>query len=154
MNADQAAAAPRGGGRVVVVGVDDSDAAWRAVAYAVGLARRQDALLALVHVLPAHPAAMFAGLAWMLAADDVTAAEQLRNRVALGLAATLGLPAPRWEFHILQAADVAGGLAATADELHADTVVIGTSHSLHHRLFGSPSTRLLRARRWPVIVVP
>lgn len=148
------AAAGRGGGRVVVVGVEDSDTAWRAVAYAVGLARRQEALLALVHVLPTHPAAMFAGVSWILAADDLTAAEQLRHRVAIGLTATLGLPAPRWEFHILQAADVAGGLAATADELRADTVVIGTSRSLRHRIFGAPAHRLVRARRWPVIVVP
>jgi nucleotide-binding universal stress UspA family protein len=153
VNADRAAA-HRGGGRVVVVGVEDSDTAWRAVAYAVGLARRQDALQAFVHVLPAHPAAMFAGVSWMLAADDLTAAEQLRNRVAIGLAVTLGLPAPRWEFHIMRAADVAGGLATTADELRADTVVIGTSRSVRHRFFGSPALRLVRTRRWPVIVVP
>lgn len=148
------AAARRGGDRVVVVGVEDSDTAWRAVAYAVGLARRQDALLVFVHVLPTHAAATFAGVSWMLAADDLTAAEQLRHRVAIGLTATLGLPAPRWEFHILRAADVAAGLASTADELRADTVVIGTSRSLHHRILGSPALRLVRTRRWPVIVVP
>jgi nucleotide-binding universal stress UspA family protein len=150
----QQAAAPRGGGRVIVAGVADSDSSWRAVAYAIGLARRQEALLVMVHVLPVHPAATFAGLGWMLAADDMAVAEQLRNRVALGLAATLGLPAPRWEFHILRAPDVAGGLAATADELRADSVVVGTSRAWRHRLCASPAVRLLRTRRWPVIVVP
>ncbi|MFI0897516.1 universal stress protein [Streptomyces sp. NPDC020983] len=148
------AAAPRGGGRVVVVGVDDSDSSWRAVAYAVGLARRQDALLALVHVLPQHTAALFGGVAWMLAPDDVALAGQLRDRIAGGLGAAPGLPAPRWEFHLLRSASVAAGLAAVADELRADTVVIGTSRGLWHRLFGSPGVRLLKSRRWPVIVVP
>lgn len=148
------AAAPRGGGRTVVVGVDDSDSSWRATAYAVGLARRQDALLVMVHVLPVHTASMLAGLSWMLAADDVAVAEQLRNRVAVGLAGTIGLPAPRWEFQILRAADVVTGLAETADELRADTVVIGASRGLRHRVFGSPGVRLVRTGRWPVIVVP
>lgn len=148
------AAAPGGGGRTVVVGLDDSDSAWRAAAYAVGLARRQDALLVVVHVLPAHPTAMLAGLNWMLAADDLAVAHQLRHRLATGLAGTLGLPSPRWEFHILRAADVVSGLAETADALRADTVVIGASSGLHRRLFGSPGVRLVRTGRWPVIVVP
>lgn len=148
------AAAPRGGGRTVVVGLDDSDSSWRAAAYAVGLARRQDALLVMVHVLPVHPTAMLAGLSWMLAADDMAVARQLRHRVALGLAGTPGLPAPRWEFHILRAPDVVTGLAGTADEMRADTVVVGTSRGLRHRLFGSPGQRLVRTGRWPVIVVP
>lgn len=153
MGSDRAAA-PRGGGRVVVAGVDDSDSSWRAVAYAVGLARRQDALLVLVHVLPQHAAAMFGGVAWMLATDDVALAAQLRDRIARGLGSAPGLPAPRWEFHLLRSASVATGLAATADDLRADTVVIGTSRGLRHRLFGSPGVRLVRTRRWPVIVVP
>ncbi|WP_073501060.1 universal stress protein [Actinacidiphila paucisporea] len=148
------AAAPRGGGRVVVVGLDDSDSSWRAAAYAVGLARRQDALLVMVHVLPVHTTAMLAGLSWMLAADDLALAERLRHRVASGLAGTVGLPAPRWEFQVLRAADVVTGLAETADELRADTVVVGASKGLRHRLFGSPGVRLVRTGRWPVIVVP
>jgi nucleotide-binding universal stress UspA family protein len=148
------AAAPRGGGRTVVVGLVDSDSAWRAAAYAVGLARRQDALLVVVHVLPAHPTAMLAGLNWMLAADDLAVARHLEHRLAVGLAGTLGLPSPRWEFHILRAADVVSGLAETADGLRADTVVIGASRGLRRRLFGSPGVRLVRTGRWPVIVVP
>ncbi|CAG7647298.1 universal stress protein [Actinacidiphila bryophytorum] len=153
MDVDRAAA-PRGGGRTVVVGLDDSDSSWRAAAYAVGLARRQDALLVMVHVLPVHPTAMLAGLSWMLAADDLAVARQLRHRVAVGLAGTLGHPAPRWEFHILRAADVVAGLAETADAMRADTVVIGASRGLRHRLFGSPGVRLVKTGRWPVIVVP
>ncbi|MFG1810849.1 universal stress protein [Streptomyces sp. NPDC049040] len=153
MDADRTAARP-GGGRVVVVGVDDSDSSWRAAAYAVGLARRQDALLVLVHILPAHPTAMLAGMSWMLAADDLATARQLRHRVAAGLRGIPGLPAPRWEFHILRAADVVAGLAGTADRLRADTVVLGASRGLRHRWFGSPGVRLVRTGKWPVIVVP
>src|SRR6478736_9971556 len=43
------------GPKVIVAGVDGSDSSWRAAAYAAGLARRQNALLALVYVQPYLP---------------------------------------------------------------------------------------------------
>jgi nucleotide-binding universal stress UspA family protein len=141
-------------GRVIVAGLDGSDSSWRATAYAMGLARRQDALLVLVHVLPAHAAAGLAGVAWMLADGDRVLAEQLRGRVAAGLARTFEARPPRWEFHVLRAPDVVAGLSRTADELRADTVVIGASRGLRHRLFGSAGVRLVKSGKWPVIVVP
>ncbi|MFC4033993.1 universal stress protein [Streptomyces polygonati] len=145
---------PGDGGRVVVAGVDGSDSSWRATAYAVGLARRQDALLVLVHVLPAHPTAALAGVAWMLADGDLAVADQLRRRIAAGLAASTEVSSLRWQFHVLRAPDVVAGLARTADELRADSVVIGASRGLRHRLFGSAGVRLVKGGRWPVIVVP
>ncbi|MYS21389.1 universal stress protein [Streptomyces sp. SID4948] len=145
---------PGEGGRVIVAGLDGSDSSWRATAYAVGLARRQDALLVLVHVLPLHASAMLAGVAWMLADDDLALAEELRRRVVEGLACTIEARPLRWEFHILRAPDVVAGLTRTADELRADSVVIGASRGLRHRLFGSAGVRLVKDGRWPVIVVP
>ncbi|WP_329133800.1 universal stress protein [Streptomyces sp. NBC_01476] len=142
------------GGRVIVAGVDGSDSSWRATAFAVGLARRQDALLVLVYVLPLHSAAIMAGVAWMLAESDLLIAEQLRRRVADGLACTGEADSLRWEFHVLRAPDVVAGLTQTADELRADSVVIGTSRTLRHRLFGSAGVRLVKSGKWPVIVVP
>jgi nucleotide-binding universal stress UspA family protein len=139
---------------VIVAGVDGSDSSWRATAYAVGLARRQDALLVLVHVLPVHPSAVMGGVAWMLIDGDLMLAEQLRRRIVTGLACTVEARALRWEFHVLRAADVVAGLTRTAEELRADSVVIGASRGLRHRLFGSAGVRLVRSGKWPVIVVP
>ncbi|WP_405583710.1 universal stress protein [Streptomyces sp. NBC_01190] len=142
------------GGRVIVAGVDGSDSSWRATAYAVGLARRQDALLVLVHILPVHSSAGIGGVAWMLQQDDLVIAEELRARIAEGLARTVELRGLRWEFHVLRAADVAAGLSRMADDLRADSVVLGASRGLRHRLFGSAGVRLVKGGKWPVIVVP
>jgi nucleotide-binding universal stress UspA family protein len=139
---------------VIVAGVDGSDSSWRATAFAVGLARRQDALLVLVHVLPPHPAAAMAGAAWLLDESDRAAADEMGRRVAAGLAGTAGTASLRWEFHTLAAADVVVGLARMADALRADTVVVGSSRGLRHRLFGSAGVKLVRIGRWPVVVVP
>lgn len=142
------------GGRVIVAGVDGSDSSWRATAYAVGLARRQNALLVLVHVLPVHPTAVLAGVAWMLTDSDMSLAKQLRQRVAVGLGCMGEAWSPRWEFHVVTAADPVAGLSGAADELRADTVVVGASERLVHRLAGSVGVRMVKAGRWPVVVVP
>jgi nucleotide-binding universal stress UspA family protein len=143
------------GSRVVVAGLDDSDSSWRAVAYAVGLARRQEALLVLVHVLPAHPLALLAGAAWLLAGPDVSAADELRRRVAAGLSCMTEARALRWEFEVLRVGDPVAGIAGVAEARRADTIVVGASHSFTHRFCGGATgTRLIRTGRWPVVVVP
>lgn len=142
------------GGKVVVAGLDGSDSSWRAVAYAMGLARRQDALLVLVHVLPVHGAAMLAGVAWMLTDADLAAAEQFRSRVGAGLDGMAEARSLRWEFHVVRGGDPVAGISQVADERRADTVVVGASRSLGHRFVGSAGGRLVRAHRWPVVVVP
>ncbi len=45
-------------------------------------------------------------------------------------------------------------LTKIAAETHADAVVIGASEHLGHRIVGSLATRLVRAGKWPVTVVP
>jgi nucleotide-binding universal stress UspA family protein len=45
-------------------------------------------------------------------------------------------------------------LTKIAGQVHADAVVVGASEHLGHRVVGSLATRLVRAGKWPVIVVP
>lgn len=142
------------GDRVVVVGLDGSDSSWRALAYAVGLARRQQALLVVVHVLPVHVVAGLAGLAWMISDSDQAAAATLRRRIEQGLACMSEARSLRWEFAVLPPGDPVAGITAVASARRADTVVVGASVQPHHRLAGAAGTRLVRAGRWPVVVVP
>ncbi|MFC1420742.1 universal stress protein [Streptacidiphilus cavernicola] len=142
------------GPKVIVVGVDDSEASWRAVAYAVGLARRQGALLAMVHVRPVSAMAAVAGVSVVTAEPGTATAERICGRLRAGLASMTEVRSLRWEFHSVVGGDVVAALSQQADELKADAVVVGASHGLGHRFVGSAAVRLVRARRWPVTVVP
>jgi nucleotide-binding universal stress UspA family protein len=139
------------GPRVIVAGLDGSDTSWRAAGYAVGLARRQNALLVLVYVrlYPAGGAALGvpvpeadAGIAGQLLAEIRESVERLQDTFHV-----------RWEFHTLRG-DPCNGLAAAADRLTADAVVVGASEHAGHRLIGSVAVRLVKTGRWPVTVVP
>jgi nucleotide-binding universal stress UspA family protein len=63
------------GPKVIVAGLDGSESSWRAAAYAGGLARRQNALLALVYVQPYLPGG--AALGVPVSEADTGVAEQL-----------------------------------------------------------------------------
>ena len=41
-----------------------------------------------------------------------------------------------------------------AREIRADTIIVGASTKAGHRLVGSLSVRLVRAGKWPIMVVP
>jgi nucleotide-binding universal stress UspA family protein len=45
-------------------------------------------------------------------------------------------------------------LIRAAAETRADAVVVGASEHAGHRIVGSLATRLVRAGKWPVTVVP
>ena len=139
------------GPKVIVAGLDGSDSSWRAAAYAAGLARRQNALLALVYVQPYLPGGAVlgvpvsevdTGIAAELVADIRASVERLRGTFQV-----------RWEFHTFRG-DPYNGLAMAADQLTADAVVVGASERAGHRLVGSVAVRLVKAGRWPVTVVP
>ena len=138
------------GPQVILAGVDDSVTSLRAAAYAAGLARRQAARFVVLYVRP--PATMAAlapmGAASIQQALDETSAG-LRRRVIEG-AESLGLNA---EF-VTADGDPFAELVRVADELRADAVVVGASTQAGHRVIGSIAVRLVRAGRWPVIVVP
>jgi nucleotide-binding universal stress UspA family protein len=139
------------GPKVIVAGLDGSDSSWRAAAYAAGLARRQNALLALVYVQPFLPGGaalgapvpeMDTGIAQQLLAELRDSVERVSDTFTL-----------RWEFHTFHG-DPYNGLAMAADRLTADALVVGASEHAGHRLIGSVAVRLVKAGRWPVPVVP
>jgi nucleotide-binding universal stress UspA family protein len=45
-------------------------------------------------------------------------------------------------------------LTRIATEVRADAVVVGASTRAGHRLAGSMAVKLVRAKRWPVTVLP
>ncbi|MFG2756026.1 universal stress protein [Streptomyces wuyuanensis] len=139
------------GPKVIVAGVDGSESSLRAASYASGLARRQNALLALVYVQPL----MTAGAAFGVPVADTTGeiAEGLVAEIREATERVRGIWDVRWEFHTFRG-DPYSGLVAAADELKADAVVVGASESAGHRIVGSVAVRLVKAGRWPVTVVP
>ncbi|ARZ66474.1 hypothetical protein SMD11_0808 [Streptomyces albireticuli] len=139
------------GPKVIVVGVDGSDTSWRAAAYAAGLARRQNALLAVVYVQPVLAGGAALGAPVVEATEEV--AEELLAEIRATTERLRGIFAVRWEFHTFRG-DPYAGLVRAADELTADAVVVGASEQAGHRIVGSVAVRLVKAGRWPVTVVP
>ncbi|WP_329042286.1 universal stress protein [Streptomyces sp. NBC_00178] len=139
------------GPKVIVAGLDGSESSMRAAAYAAGLARRQNALLALVYVQPV----MAAGAALGAPVADATGevAEGLVHEIRSATERLKDIWNVRWEFHTFRG-DPYNGLVTAADELKADAVVVGASESAGHRFVGSVAVRLVKAGLWPVTVVP
>lgn len=138
------------GPKLILAGIDGSDTAMRAAAYAAGLARRQGAELALVYVRP------IASAAATFAAEAVAAGEAVAEDLERYLTETVEARSEfqvRWRY-LVRAGDPYRELVAAAEELSADAVVVGSSESVGHRVVGSIAVRLVRAGRWPVTVVP
>ncbi|MFF9060763.1 universal stress protein [Streptomyces sp. NPDC101213] len=139
------------GPKVVLVGVDGSDPSMRAAAYAAGLARRQNALLAVVYVQPVMAAGAALGAPVAEATDEI--AQDIVAQIREATERTRGIFDVRWEFHTFHG-DPYNGLVKAADRLKADAVVVGASEQAGHRIVGSVAVRLVKAGRWPVTVVP
>jgi nucleotide-binding universal stress UspA family protein len=138
------------GPSLILVGVDGSRTSLRAAAYAGGLARRQGCRLLAVYVsrVPGSAAMVPGGAAVMNETFDLVADDL--ERLMLSRTAEAGIAA---EFRSVRGDPVAE-LTAIADQEHADAVVVGASEHLGHRIVGSLASRLVRAGKWPVIVVP
>jgi nucleotide-binding universal stress UspA family protein len=136
--------------RAIMVGVDGSDTAMRAAAFAFGMARRQGSLLIVAYVA-AHSA--LAALTGPAAAAALDATEELhgelREQIRAG-AEELGVPVA----FVRAYGDPFSRLREAADDSQVDTVVVGASTSAGHRFAGSVATKLIRTGHWPVLVVP
>lgn len=139
------------GPKVILAGVDGSESSLRAAAYAAGLARRQNALLALVYVQPVMPAGASLGAPVADATEEI--AEGLVAEIRESAERLKGVYDVRWQFHTFRG-DPYAGLVSAAAELTADAVVVGASEQAGHRIVGSVAVRLVKAGRWPVTVVP
>jgi nucleotide-binding universal stress UspA family protein len=139
------------GPKVIMAGVDGSDSSLRAAAYAAGLARRQNALLALVYVQPVIAAGAAMGAPMAGTTEEIT--QELVAEIRASAERVKDLWRMRWEFHTFRG-DAYAGLVRAAEELTADAVVVGASESAGHRFVGSVAVRLVKAGRWPVTVVP
>ncbi|GHE30830.1 universal stress protein A [Streptomyces capitiformicae] len=139
------------GPKVILVGLDGSDSSLRAVAYAAGLARRQQSLLATVYVQPTPAASAALGAPVAGTTDAIT--EQLVAEIREAAEQVKGIFEVRWAFHTFRG-DPYSGLVKAADELQADAVVVGVSEQAGHRFVDSVKVRLVKAGRRPVTVVP
>jgi nucleotide-binding universal stress UspA family protein len=138
------------GPSLILVGVDGSRTSLRAAAYAGGLSRRQGCRLLAVYVSHVSAAAEMApGAAAAMNETNQEIADELEQLIR-GRAAEAGLTV---EFRIAHG-DPFMQLTKIAEETRADAVVVGTSEHAGHRIVGSLATRLVRAGKWPVIVVP
>jgi nucleotide-binding universal stress UspA family protein len=141
------------GPSAVVVGVDGSDTSLRAAAYAVGVCRRQGSRLVVVYAR--EPGG---GLAQLMDTTGSSSAAALRLqddvermlRQSQTLAEAQGI---RAELQV-RTGEPYQVLSAVAREVRADSVVVGSSASIGHRIAGSLAVRLVRNARWPVTVVP
>ena len=138
------------GPSLILVGVDGSRTSLRAAAYAGGLARRQRCRLLAVYVgrMPASAGAAPGGTAVMSQTFEQIASEL--ETLMLSRTAETGIAV---EFRSVRG-DPLAELTRIAEETRADAVVVGASEHLGHRIVGSLASRLVRAGKWPVIVVP
>ncbi len=136
------------GPTTLVVGVDGSDTATRALYYALGLARRQRCSVIAVYAMTT-PAGYDGAMDGASCQASLEVAAELNLRIE-ALAA---------DYHVTTtfmavAGDPVTVLARTAAAHHADGIVLGASKAIGHKLFGSAAVRAVRRCRCPVTVVP
>jgi nucleotide-binding universal stress UspA family protein len=138
--------------KTILVGMDGSDYAKRALAFAVRLARREDASLRLAHVEEDVVGIVGKGGGPIRASKDEIQpeierqAEELRSQ---GIETSVDVTS-------VMLGGAAPAIARIADEADADLIVVGSrGHSaLAGVLLGSVAQRLLHLAKMPVMVVP
>jgi nucleotide-binding universal stress UspA family protein len=135
----------------VLVGVDGSDTAMRAAAYAFGMVRRQHGRL-IVAFVAARSALSVLGPAVAVAVEhDATEKLYAELRVRIRAAADeFSVPVTFLKTY----GDPFTTLRDAADRCQVDLVVVGASTSAGHRIAGSVATKLIRTAHWPALVVP
>ncbi|HEX6359104.1 universal stress protein [Actinophytocola sp.] len=128
---------------VIVVGVDGTQRALHAAAWASGLARRERARLVFVYVEQLTSPAYWSPFGMATAAE---AATELVDELRGTITDYLGTTGVRWEL-VHHRGDPAHGLEKVAEELRADCIVIGRGN-------GGVAKFLINDARRPVVVVP
>ncbi|OIV36101.1 universal stress protein UspA [Mangrovactinospora gilvigrisea] len=134
----------------VVVGFDGSVSSERALAYAVGMARRTGSALVIVHVANRLPATVWAGCEPPVFVD---VPDHRTEILGLELACADYLDEIPWIL-IERGGDICHELEEVGREYEADAIVVGGTHGFLGKLFGSVSGRLARRANRPVVVIP
>ncbi|RKN47140.1 universal stress protein [Streptomyces hoynatensis] len=134
----------------VVVGFDGSTSSERALAYAVGMAVRSNCGLIIVHVANRLPTTVWAGCEPPALVD---VPDHRTEILGLELACAENLSEVPWVL-LERGGDICHELEEVGQEYQADAIVVGTTHGLIGRIFGSVSGRLARRAQRPVVVIP
>ncbi|MFD7918357.1 universal stress protein [Streptomyces sp. NPDC059740] len=134
----------------VVVGFDGSTSSERALSYAIGLARRGGSGLVVVHVANRLPTTVWAGCEPPVFAD---VPDHRTEVLGLELACADHLSDVPWVL-VERGGDICHELEEVGEEYAADAIVVGSTHGLVGRIFGSVAGRLARRAQRPVIVIP
>jgi nucleotide-binding universal stress UspA family protein len=134
----------------ILLGVDGSDTSMRATAYAIGLARRQGAVLVALFVhSTANLSANIAATAGVALQASASVADDLEQRL-IAVAGELGVAVT----FVRRQGNPYLELVRAAKEMRVDAIVVGASGKAGHRIVGSLAGHLVRDAKWPVTVVP
>jgi nucleotide-binding universal stress UspA family protein len=138
-----------GGGRKVLVPVDGTEPSLRAVAYAVGAARRQGLKMVVLYVHTIGAFTVTPEAVCEMRHLHVEAVAALRREIARQTAECSVdiVLVERFGSPYLE-------IVRLATELHVDAVVVAAGARFGQRLMFSPAVRLARAAQWPVTVTP
>jgi nucleotide-binding universal stress UspA family protein len=131
----------------VVVGVDGSDTAERALYYAFGVASRQGCRIVAVHAVTTMNS--YHSMSTLPPVVDTELDTELEKGV-IELASELGVSAS----FLSIAGDPAAVILRIARQERADAIIVGASRALAHKLYGSTAVRAVRRCPCPVTVVP
>ncbi|MEV5505239.1 MULTISPECIES: universal stress protein [Streptomyces] len=134
----------------VVVGFDGSMSSERALAYAIGMARRSGSGLIIVHVANRLPTTVWAGCEPPVFVD---VPDHRTEVLGLELACADHLSEVPWIL-VERGGDICHELEEVGREYAADAIVVGTTHGIVGRIFGSVAGRLARRAQRPVVVIP
>lgn len=134
----------------VVVGFDGSTSSERALAYAIGMARRLGSALIIVHVANRLPTTVWAGCEPPVFVD---VPDHRTEVLGLELACADYLAEVPWIL-VERGGDICHELEEVGQEYSADAIVVGSTHGIVGRIFGTVAGRLARRARRPVVVIP
>lgn len=124
----------------VVVGFDGSTSSERALAYAIGMARRSGSGLIIVHVANRLPTTVWAGCEPPVFVD---VPDHRTEVLGLELACADYLSEVPWVL-VERGGDICHELEEVGREYSADAIVVGSTHGIVGRIFGSVAGRLAR----------